>query len=296
MIPCAGPRVRSKALKPFASWIFGTAYVVAALIGAFALAWTASFSDNSARPTPWGVGFMVLLTPLAIAGAVALILRLTDRIPHVGHRALVVLGLAVAGALVFGAQEMISDASACHDDDCLPLAAPVAVACLLGAWSLAGAPWALHRLRYPAPILTAVAFAVLVPLVTSLLVAQWASGRDLAFVDVRVAAVLALWTFPAILAAGAIVLLRPWFSGTSSPAGVHRAAAVLLIVIGCWFMSLTLLVGVEGGAPIVGLESAVPLLIAFTAAPGLVLFVVGLSTFLPDPRDFPRAIDERGVR
>jgi hypothetical protein len=54
-------------VKAVATWTLGTSYVLAALAGSAALIWTASYADNSAHPTSWGLGFLFLFAPLAVA-------------------------------------------------------------------------------------------------------------------------------------------------------------------------------------------------------------------------------------
>ncbi len=140
-------------MKAVATWTLGTSYVLAALAGSAALIWTASYADNSAQPTSWGLGFVILFTPLAVGGGVVAWRRWAGT-TRVDSRVLIVLGLGFVGALLFGVQGMVGDANACHDDDCLPLSLPVSVVSLAGIWGLPGALWVLGRVRYPAPLLT----------------------------------------------------------------------------------------------------------------------------------------------
>ena len=127
-------------MRAVAVWTLGTAYVLAALASVVAVVWAADHEDNSVDPTHWAVGALVVLAPVGFYGAwLQGGAWIRERLAGSQLRFAVGLAVvvAVAAALVVGAQAVIADASACGDDDCARLVVPVAIACMLGAWSFA---------------------------------------------------------------------------------------------------------------------------------------------------------------
>ncbi len=251
-------------MKPYLAWFLGTAYVLAALGGAGVLIWTDSYRDNSADPTPWELGVVITLTPIVIHGAVALGVALVGQI-RLGHGLVLLAGGAVAGALFFGAVGMIGDAGACHDDDCVPLSSPLAVASLIGVWSLPlwfrlfGLP------HYARSLMTGAVLGAAVGLATSGGALYLAIQRDDDFADLTVAGIVAVWTLPALFALGVSPLLRA--SAVGAGRRRRRTAGLLVAIVGAWFIALP---------PVAGVEYDAPALIDVLVAPGALLVGVGL--------------------
>ena len=158
-------------MRAVAVWTLGTAYVLAALAGVVAVVWAADHRDNSSDLTHWAVGALVVLAPVGLYGAwlvggAWIRARLAAR--RWWFAVGVALVVAVAAALAVGAQAVIADASACGDDDCVRLVVPVALACLLGGWSLPLGLSTLRRVRYPVPLMRAALVAVSLTLVAGL--------------------------------------------------------------------------------------------------------------------------------
>ena len=167
-------------MRALVVWTVGTAYVLAALVGAATIVWAADHRDNSSNPTHWGVGAAIALAPALLAAIVAV--AAPRRRPATSRWLTVSAATAatvVAAALTVGAREVVIDATSCGDDDCIPLSTPVAMVCLVLAWSLPFGLSALRRLRYPAPLASVGTIAALTTSAAGLAVILHAQRDDL---------------------------------------------------------------------------------------------------------------------
>ena len=254
-------------MRVFAVWTLGTVYVLAALLGMAVVVWAADHEDNSANPIHWAVGAIVVLAPLAIFGA----WRLTQAWARtrVGDRRVwMAISLAVAAALIIGAQQIVADASACNDDDCARVAVPVAIAMVLGAWSLPLGVWTLSGVRYPSPPLSAGLVAVLITTVAALAAAVQATRQEDNYADLTLAVVLLVWVLPALVAVVGMVVLRGPVGAAAHRTAAGRTAAGYLVAVGCWFVAMPFAAGVD--------SDSLPVLLAVSGGPGVVLLTVGL--------------------
>ena len=249
-------------MKAIAIWLAGIAYVLAALFGTIVVVWAADLEDNSADPTPWALGAVIVMAPTVIGGA-ALVSHRLRRLLFADLRVTAPIGVAVGAVLIFGAWQMIADAAACNDDDCVSLAVPLAALSVMGGWSLPLAVAALRRLRYPAPLVTLALFSATLTFGASVVAATIAGRRVDDFADLALAVIVALWMVPSALAAVAAVV------GHRADGVVRTTAGVALSMIGVWFIALPLVAGVEGDRPV---------LFGIIGGPGAALLVVGLAT------------------
>jgi hypothetical protein len=261
--------------KALGVWLVGTVYVLAVLAAMAVLVWAADHRDNSADPTHWGVGALVVLAPLAIVGVLKLVGPRIRRWVGDGRGAIifwvVLVGLGVV--LVVGAQAVIADASACTNQDCVRFSVPVGIACVMAAWSLPLGLWTLRRVRYPAPLMSVGLVAVTMTLLAGLAAAvQWTMQED-DYADLAFGAVWLVWILPALLAVVAIVVLRGSFGATSDRIAAGRTAAGYLVSVGSWLMALPFVMGVD--------NDALPVLLAASGGPGLALLAVGLAALVP---------------
>ena len=198
-------------MKTLVIWLLGTVYVLAALAGMAVVVWAADHGDNSTDPTHWGIGSALVLAPLATLGVLRLVGPwIRERVGHGRGTILLGAGLAAGAglALVVGARAIIADASACSDDDCVTIAVPVGVLCVLGAWSLPLGLSALRRLRYPAPLMSVGLVAAMTTLVAGSAAAVQSSGQEDNYADLTPGVVVSAWILPASLAVVAMVVVR----------------------------------------------------------------------------------------
>ena len=262
-------------MRAVAVWTLGTAYVLAALAGVVAVVWAADYQDNSPDPTHWAVGALVVLAPVGLYGAWLLggawiRARLAAR--QWWFAVGVALVVAIAAALAVGAQAVIADASACSDDDCVRLVVPVALLCLLGAWSLPLGLSTLWRVRYPVPLMSAALVAVSITLVAGLAAAVQRTGQEDDYADLAIAVILLVWVLPAVVAVVAMWVLRGPMGGAAHRTVAGRTAAGYLVGVGSWFIALPFVAGVD--------RDALPVLLAVAGGPGAALLVLGLAVLM----------------
>lgn len=255
-------------MRVLAVWTLGTVYLLAAIAGMVAIVWAADYKDNSADPTPWVVGAAIVLAPMAMFGAWQLkglwsFRRVEDR------RVWITIGVAVGAALIFGAQEVVADASACNDDDCARVAVPVTIAIVLGAWSLPLGVWTLRRVRYPSPLLSAGLVAVLITTVAALAAAVQATRQEDDYADLTLGIILLVWVLPAVVAVVGMVVLRGPVGAAAHRTAAGRTAAGYLVAVGCWFVAMPFAAGID--------SDSLPVLLAVSGGPGVVLLTVGLA-------------------
>ncbi len=231
-------------MKRLTIWFLGTTYVLAVLAGTGAIVWAADHKDNSADPTHWALGAVIVMAPAAMFG-VFLLGRTWSRTRAVDRRVWIGFGVVVVAALIVGVQEMVADASACGDDDCVRLAVPIALACVLGAWSLPLGLSMLRRVQFPAPLLSAGLFAVLITLVAALAAAVQATRQEDDFADLRLGVILLIWMLPALPALAAMVRLRGPMGAAAQRNAGGRTAAGYLVAVGCWFVAMPFAAGVD---------------------------------------------------
>ena len=262
-------------MRAVAVWTLGTAYVLAALAGLVAVVWAADHEDNSVDPTHWAVGALVVLAPVGLYGA-WLVGGAWIRERLAGSRLWFAVGVAVvvavAAALAVGAQAVIADASACGDDDCARLVVPVAIACMLGAWSLPLGLSTLRRVRYPVPLMSAALVAVSMTLVAGLAAAVQATRQEDDYADLTLAVVLLVWILPAVVAVVAMVVLRGPMGSAAHRTVAGRAAAGYLVGVGSWFIALPFVAGVD--------SDSLPVLLAVAGGPGAALLALGLAVLV----------------
>ena len=259
-------------MRAVAVWTLGTAYVLAALAGLVAVVWAADHEDNSVDPTHWAVGALVVLAPVGLYGA-WLVGGAWIRERLAGSQLWFAVGVAVvvavAAALAVGAQAVIADASACGDDDCARLGVPVAIACMLGAWSLPLGLSTLRRVRYPVPLMSAALIAVSMTLVAGLAAAVQATRQEDDYADLTLAVVLLVWILPAVVA---MVVLRAPMGSAAHRTVTGRAAAGYLVGVGSWFIALPFVAGVD--------SDSLPVLLAVAGGPGAALLALGLAVLV----------------
>ena len=262
-------------MRAVAVWTLGTAYVLAALAGVVAVVWAADYEDNSPDPTHWAVGALVVLAPVGVYGAwlvggAWVRARLAAR--RWGFAVGVAVVVAVAAALAFGAQAVIADANACSDDDCVRLLVPVALVCLLGAWSLPLGISTLRRVRYPAPLMSAALVAVSITFVAGLAAAVQRTRQEDDYADLALAVILLVWILPAVVAVVAMVILRGPMGSATHRTVAGLTAAGYLVGVGSWFIALPFATGVD--------SDALPVLLAVAGGPGAVLLALGLTVLV----------------
>ncbi len=180
--------------------------------------------------------------------------------------------VAVAAALAVGAQAVIADASACGDQDCARLVVPVAIACMLGAWSLPLGLSTLRRVRYPVPLWSAALVAVSLTLVAGLAAAVQRTRQEDDYADLALVVVVLVWILPAVVAVVAMVVLRGPMGRAVHRTVAGRTAAGYLVGVGSWFIALPFVAGVD--------SDALPVLLAVSGGPGAVLLALGLAVFV----------------
>jgi hypothetical protein len=250
-------------------WIVGTTYVLAALVGAAVLVWAADHEDNSADPTHWAIGAAVVLAPVVLAGVPAAsrtwgLRRVAERRP-----ALVIgtaVAVAVTAALIVGARAIIIDANACGDDDCVTLSIPLAVTCVLVAWSLPLGLSVLRRWRYPAPLTSVGMVAASTTLVAGVAAAVQRTRQEDNYADLELGIVLSAWVLPALVVV--VLLLRGPVGTVAHRTGAGRARAGFVAAVGSWLIALPFAAGVD--------SDSVPILLAVAGAPGVVVSALGL--------------------
>lgn len=258
-------------MRALAVWIVGTVYVLAALVGASVIVWAADHDDNSANPTHWSVGAIVVLMPIALWGGLAIggtpILR---RVAQRRRSILVGAGLAavVSGVLIVGGRAIVVDANACGDDDCVTLSIPLAVACVLGAWSLPLGLSMLRRWRFPAPLTSIGMVAVSITSAAGSTAAVQLALQEDNYADLGLDMVLSGWVLPAVVAAVAVLLLRDAPGAAAQRTSAGRIAAAYLAVVGSWLIAMPFVAGVD--------SDSLPALVAVAGAPGAVLVTLGL--------------------
>ena len=262
-------------MRALAVWTLGTAYVLAALAGMAAIVWAADYEDNSADPTHWGIGAVVVLAPLLVFW-VWQVCGKRIRSGLAGRRSPTVAGVllaaAVSAALVFGAQQVVADAGACDDDDCVRLVVPIGIACVLGAWSLPLGLSAMRRARYPVPLMSAGLAALSLTLVAGLAAAVQRTRQEDDYADLTLAVIVLVWILPAVVAMAAMVVLRSPIGSAAHRTAAGRTAAAYLIGVGSWFIVLPFAAGVD--------SDSLPVLLAVSSGPGLVLLVLGFASLV----------------
>ncbi len=262
-------------MRAVAVWTLGTAYVLAALGGVVAVVLAADYRDNSPDPTHWAVGALVVLAPLGLYGA-WLLAGAWIRARLVGSQRWFAVGVAVvvavSAALVFGAQAVIADASACSDDDCVRLVVPVGLVCLLGGWSLPLGLSTLRRVRYPVPLMSAALVAVSLTLVAGLAAAVQRTRQEDDFADLAIAVILLVWILPAVVAVVAMVVLRGPMGSAAHRTVAGRTAAGYLVGVGIWLIVLPFAAGVD--------NDSLPVLLVVAGGPGAVLLALGLAVLV----------------
>ena len=259
-------------MRALAVWTLGTAYVLAALAGVVAVVWAADHQDNSVDPTHWAIGALVVMAPLGLHGA-WLVGGAWIRERLAGSQLWFAVGVAVvaavAAALAIGAQAVIADASACGDQDCARLVVPVAIACVLGAWSLPLGLSTLRRVRYPVPLMSAALVAVTMTLVAGLAAAVQRTRQEDDYADLAIAVILLVWILPAVVAVVAMVVVRGAIGSAVHRTVAGRTAAGYLVGVGSWFIALPFVAGVD--------SDALPMLLVVSGGPGAVLLALGLA-------------------
>lgn len=262
-------------MRAVAVWTLGTTYMLAALAGMVAIVWAADYDDNSVNPTHWAVGAVVVLAPVALYG-MWLVAGAWIRLRLAGSQRWFAVGVAVVvssvAALAVGAQAVIADASACSDDDCVRIVVPIAVVCMLGAWSL---PWGLstlRRFRYPVPLMSAALLAISITLLAGVAAAVQRTRQEDDYADLTLAVVLLVWVLPAVLALVAIVALRGPMGSAAHRTVAGRTAAAYLVGVGSWLIAMPFALGVD--------SDSLPVLLAVAGAPGAALLALGLAVLL----------------
>jgi hypothetical protein len=257
------------------TWFVGTTYVLAALAGVVAVVWAADYDDNSVDPTHWPVAAAVVLAPLGLYGAWLVVGVRISKWAGKSQRTLVIGGaVVVAGAvaLIFGAQAVVADASACSDDDCVRLVVPVAIACVLGAWSIPMGLSVMRSVRYPVPLMSAGLVALSLTLVAGLAAAVQRTRQEDDYADLTLAIIVLVWILPAVIAVAAMVVVRGPVGSAAHRTTMSRTAAAYLIGVGSWFIALPFAAGVD--------SDSLPVLLVVSSGPGLVLLIMGLLSLI----------------
>jgi hypothetical protein len=254
-------------LKGLVVWTLGTVYVLLSIAAMATIVWAADNDDNSANPTHWVIGAAIVLAPMALFGAWHSMESWSSTLVQ-NRRAWITIGVAVGAVLIFGAQEVVADASACTDDDCARVALPIATAIILVAWSLPLGLSMLRRARYPAPLLSAGVIAVLITASAALVAGVQATLQEDDYADLTLAVVVLGWMLPSLMALAAVTHLRNPVRTATRRSVAARRAAELLVAVGFWFIVMPFAADVD--------DDSLPIILVLASAPGIVLFVVGL--------------------